>query len=73
MKVTRHNLWDLFDANWCISCGRVTNMTPSYMIFPGIFRKQCCDCANIYIVNHLENSWDLLDIPDSSILPKDKR
>lgn len=56
--------------NWCLKCGKITDMIRVRTGLPGISAKRCALCNSGIQVNHLEDSSamipkDLISIPDN--------
>lgn len=67
MDIKRDLLNKMFEANWCIVCGKNTEMKYIQTGMPGIQAKEC-QCGACFQINYLEDVEDVLGIPDTSIL-----
>ena len=68
MKVTRQQIFAMFDKNYCPQCGKVVAMKVIYTGLPGIQRKQSKQCKGYNTCNFLESEADDIECPDHFIL-----
>jgi len=64
MKITRQQVWDMFDSGWCPRCAEVTIKTPINTHMPGIVAHSCNKCSGHFTSNFLEEPDDILECPN---------
>ncbi len=68
MKITRKETFGAFEMKWCPKCAKVTDMKRIFTGMPGI--QACkCPCGNQYQINYLEDEDDILEVPDTFVMP----
>ena len=69
MKITRSDTWKIFHNNWCIFCGKVTEMKSVKTMITDAASKQCKDCGSVWRVIYLDSEDDIFEVDDKYILP----
>jgi len=75
MQIKREKSWRMFDINWCVACGKVTDMEQIRTGLPGIQSKKCNGgCNSHYQANFLEDAEDMVNIKnlENAVLPTDE-
>ena len=67
--VTRADANKMLTENWCITCGKFVEMKSIDTGLPGIFGAACPECDSHFSINILEDDADLINLPESSVLP----
>ncbi len=68
MKITRKETFMAFKMNWCPKCAKVTDMKSIHTGMPGIQASKC-PCGMQYQINLLEDEDDMLEVPDTFVMP----
>ena len=64
MKITYSKLIELFNKNFCLTCGKKTTMikVPYYLVTTA--KKKCTTCGKIFTIDYTEDSDEIVNIPE---------